>query len=252
MEFKDKLKTLRKEKGISQQTLADAIFISRSAVAKWENGLGLPNETSLNALAAYFRVNKDFFNIDEPENVINPKKSRAHLLKTSITICVFALLTAFCILIMVDVFSSSYGLTSKMAANSFADYSCIHTGDYDIYYTTDWEGEASEHIWLFRPVKKLLIGYKVFEEDYEYKYLYDENYDGNPNHIVGLIYSIRGKNGYYNIIRKTLPKFPTYLLTFDTVTINGNVYPVTLNSYFVSDEPITELMIGDTILTVGD
>lgn len=38
MEFKDKLKKLRTEKGISQQALADAIHISRSAVAKWENG----------------------------------------------------------------------------------------------------------------------------------------------------------------------------------------------------------------------
>lgn len=34
MEFKDKLKQLRNEKGISQQVLADAIHISRSAVAK--------------------------------------------------------------------------------------------------------------------------------------------------------------------------------------------------------------------------
>ena len=37
--FKDKLKELRKQKGLSQQELADKLFVSRSAVAKWENSL---------------------------------------------------------------------------------------------------------------------------------------------------------------------------------------------------------------------
>ena len=35
MEFKDKLKALRRERGLSQKALAEAIFVSRSAVAKW-------------------------------------------------------------------------------------------------------------------------------------------------------------------------------------------------------------------------
>ena len=39
MEFCDKLKELRTEKGISQTKLAADIHISRSAVAKWENGV---------------------------------------------------------------------------------------------------------------------------------------------------------------------------------------------------------------------
>ena len=47
MEFCDKLKELRAEKGVSQTKLAADIHISRSAVAKWENGLGLPNDESL-------------------------------------------------------------------------------------------------------------------------------------------------------------------------------------------------------------
>ena len=44
MEFSEKLKELRSEKGISQAKLAADIHISRSAVAKWENGLGLPEK----------------------------------------------------------------------------------------------------------------------------------------------------------------------------------------------------------------
>ncbi len=56
MEFSEKLKELRSAKGISQAKLADDIHISRSAVAKWENGLGLPNDESLKTLADYFGV----------------------------------------------------------------------------------------------------------------------------------------------------------------------------------------------------
>lgn len=56
MEFSEKLKQLRQKKGISQARLAEEIHISRSAVAKWENGLGLPNEESLKLLAEFFEI----------------------------------------------------------------------------------------------------------------------------------------------------------------------------------------------------
>ena len=56
MEFSEKLKELRTQKGISQEKLAKDIHISRSAVAKWENGLGLPGEESLRILSEYFDI----------------------------------------------------------------------------------------------------------------------------------------------------------------------------------------------------
>ena len=61
MEFKDKLKKMRCEQNLSQQALADAIYVSRSAVAKWEAGLGLPCEESMQALENYFQVEKNHF-----------------------------------------------------------------------------------------------------------------------------------------------------------------------------------------------
>lgn len=75
MEFKEKLRQLRKDQGLSQQALADKIFVSRSAVAKWENGLGLPSESSLNALLEYFQVPRSYFDTEDPEAVI-VKKNR--------------------------------------------------------------------------------------------------------------------------------------------------------------------------------
>ena len=58
MDFSQKLKELRTQKGLSQAALAEAIHISRSAVAKWENGLGLPAEDSLQLLCQYFDVSE--------------------------------------------------------------------------------------------------------------------------------------------------------------------------------------------------
>ncbi len=46
MEFKDKLKKLRIQKCMTQKKLAELLYCTRSAVAKWENGLGMPNEDS--------------------------------------------------------------------------------------------------------------------------------------------------------------------------------------------------------------
>lgn len=54
MEFHLRLKELRTRKGVSQRQLAEQIHISRSAVARWENGLGLPGEESARLLAEYF------------------------------------------------------------------------------------------------------------------------------------------------------------------------------------------------------
>ena len=59
MNFANKLKELRQEKGISQAKLAEDIYVSRSAIAKWENGLGIPSDESLELLAKYFNVSED-------------------------------------------------------------------------------------------------------------------------------------------------------------------------------------------------
>lgn len=94
MEFKDKLKQLRKDKNISQQQLADAIYVSRSAIAKWENGLGYPSVDSMEALAAYFGVEERDFRTEEPEVVIVQKNNRIQHLTNGIIAVLLAMLVA--------------------------------------------------------------------------------------------------------------------------------------------------------------
>ena len=59
MDFNQKLQTLRKERGLTQEELAAALFVSRTAVSKWESGRGLPSIDSLKAIAAFFSVSVD-------------------------------------------------------------------------------------------------------------------------------------------------------------------------------------------------
>lgn len=58
--FKDKLKKLREQKGISQYELADKLYVSRSAIAKWENGNGIPSDVNLEALCKFFGVEEEW------------------------------------------------------------------------------------------------------------------------------------------------------------------------------------------------
>lgn len=59
MELSEKLQELRKEKGLTQEELAEALFVSRTAISKWESGRGVPNIESLKAISKFFSVSID-------------------------------------------------------------------------------------------------------------------------------------------------------------------------------------------------
>ena len=59
MEFHEKLLELRKQRGLTQEELAQALYISRTAVSKWESGRGYPSIDSLKAIARFFCVTVD-------------------------------------------------------------------------------------------------------------------------------------------------------------------------------------------------
>ena len=86
MEFNEKLQELRKSKGMTQEELAEALFVSRTAISKWESGRGYPNIDSLKEISKFFAVT-----IDElicPEEIIsvaeNEKKEYISKYKTLI------------------------------------------------------------------------------------------------------------------------------------------------------------------------
>ena len=81
MEFHEKLQELRKRSGLTQEKLAEVLFVSRTAISKWESGRGYPSIDSLKAISAYFSVSIDdllssdkLIFIAEKENSINMRK----------------------------------------------------------------------------------------------------------------------------------------------------------------------------------
>ena len=59
MEFNEKLQELRKSRSLTQEELAEALFVSRTAISKWESGRGYPSLDSLKEISRYFSVSID-------------------------------------------------------------------------------------------------------------------------------------------------------------------------------------------------
>lgn len=59
MEFNEKLQELRKQKELTQEELAESLFVSRTAISKWESGRGYPSIDSLKAISEFFSISVD-------------------------------------------------------------------------------------------------------------------------------------------------------------------------------------------------
>ena len=78
MEFHEKLQELRKSRKLTQEELAEALYVSRTAISKWESGRGYPSIDSLKEISLYFSVTIDellssekLLSIAEKENKVN-------------------------------------------------------------------------------------------------------------------------------------------------------------------------------------
>ena len=61
MDTKDIILDLRTKKGLSQEELADKVFVTRQAVSRWENGETIPNIETLKLLSKFFDVSINIF-----------------------------------------------------------------------------------------------------------------------------------------------------------------------------------------------
>ena len=59
MEFNEKLQQLRKQNNLTQEELATQLYVSRTAISKWESGKGYPNIDSLKCISNFFSVTID-------------------------------------------------------------------------------------------------------------------------------------------------------------------------------------------------
>lgn len=260
MELKDKIKALRTEQGLTQTQLAEKLFVSRSTVAKWENGLGLPNPEAMQALEEIFGITKDQIATAEPEAIIVEKNRKLHLILQSIGWIAMLTLVAVMYTLPFAIQKGSYGFTPNMAAGGFADREYIDTGDYRFYYFTfegDWEdGRHWSDLQAFRIVHKHFWGCTISEENYTYRIVTKGNF------VVAKIYSIKGRNGYYNILHKykiykvdkpgdpLLWNIPAELICATSISISGVEYTLEDGFFFITQEPVSYFEIEDQFYIV--
>ncbi len=67
MEYSERIKQFRQQKGVTQQQLADEIGVSRQSVVRWENGFAVPSMFYAQKLAVYFGVTVWFLMTGEEE-----------------------------------------------------------------------------------------------------------------------------------------------------------------------------------------
>ena len=90
LEIANRLQKLRKEKGYSQEQLAEALGISRQAVSKWERAESSPDTDNLICLAKLYGISLDellstdesveeIVQDNEPEENLEYKKTRVDL-----------------------------------------------------------------------------------------------------------------------------------------------------------------------------
>ena len=116
MEFNEKLQELRKSRGLTQEELAEALFVSRTAVSKWESGRGYPSIDSLKELSRFFSVK-----IDElicPEEIISAAEDeRKEFIGRYLSLLCGALDVFSAILLFIPVFGN--GANSSASVSLF-------------------------------------------------------------------------------------------------------------------------------------
>ena len=105
MEFHEKLQELRKSRGLTQEELAEELYVSRTAISKWESGRGYPSIDSLKEISNYFSVTIDELLSTDKLLSIAEKENRANL--RGMCDLLFGLLDVFAIVLIV--FSSLWG-----------------------------------------------------------------------------------------------------------------------------------------------
>ena len=79
MEFHEKLQELRKSRGLTQEDLAEALYVSRTAISKWESGRGYPSIDSLKEISKYFSVTIDDLLSSEKLLFIAEKENKTNI-----------------------------------------------------------------------------------------------------------------------------------------------------------------------------
>lgn len=125
MKFEEKLQELRRSKGITQEALAKSLFVSRTAVSKWESGKGYPSIDTLKQLASFYDVSLD--NLLSNDELVILAKDDNNRKKMQFLNLLFGLLD---LLLIVFFFAPFFGYTDN---NVIYEVSLINLKETQLY-----------------------------------------------------------------------------------------------------------------------
>lgn len=125
MEFSEKLQKLRQDKAMTQEQLAEQLFVSRTAISKWESGRGCPNINSLKAISKLFSISIDQL-LSSDELVILAETETKEKTRNMTTL-VFGILDCMAVLVF---FLPLFGQQGTTKIDIVPLYSLIETAFY--------------------------------------------------------------------------------------------------------------------------
>ena len=132
MTIGEKLKTLRRQHGLTQEQLAEKLGVSRQALSKWESDASIPDTENIIRLARLFDVTTDHLLLDAPLASAVPLAPKRRLLRI-IGWCTvgFAALNAFVLALLNSFFPTDYlipegGDLYMIAATGFEGFIRTH------------------------------------------------------------------------------------------------------------------------------
>ena len=183
-----------------------------------------------------------------PVPVIVKKNRKLWLTGQAVGWAAILMLLVIMSVLPIAIHNGRYGFTPDMAAGSYADRECFDTGDFRIYYFTfegDWaDGRHWSDLQGWKIVKKHFWGCTVDYDSVQMHVITKDNY------VVGQIYSIEGKNGYYNMINKAgnykadapgepiVWDIPEELICATSVTIEDAEYELHQGFFFITPRPV--------------
>ena len=231
-EFSEILKEKRKEKGITQEELGAIVHVSRSAIAKYENGLGLPSEEVIQLLLHYFEMTREeLFPQKESTNQLVEKNKTIHRQKKMI-IAVSVLLSVS-ILALAGIGISKIGKRAHSGGMIILKANHINTN----YSTQTKKFKAYEKEFGYRNVKRnesnefiLAAGGQIW------------SYDGRLDHLMGY-YHGEGTSLYVYETPQNATKIE-YIQSGDKYCFNASMYPYSNYQFVITNETEKEINIG--------
>lgn len=229
MELKDKIKELRIKNNMLQKDLADKCFVSRSAVAKWENGLGMPSEASIERLCEVFEVERVALieNQITEESYIKKNKSIKKLKIIVIVLSVLLLIALSIIPALLDIKSNKNIKPVEVPKSSLNGNACtlsynnIEYINYykkanlayisnkkDLYNKISTIKKSDNYLFETKFYKKISVCYYFVDNSFEFYEIKDEKYEKKdvPTYSDNTNYfrEVEVNNGLFSIPKNDL------------------------------------------------